>query len=254
MRGSSERNIPLFLFGTACVVLLANLFGKDFATLVTDIALTVSSDALLVLAVVISTRFGIRGDHGIAYFFFACFAALWLVAELTWTLSELVFQQPLDSIDWIYLGGYPFLFLFSMYYLKPLRKQISKKMIVLASLVVAAFLIPTLYTTYSYNNDASVMRLLDASIYPLADTAVLFPAVVGISLFFRGQVSFFWSLACLAIILNIIADSGFMFLYLDSAYYTGHPIDILYLWSYVLFSFGIYSHIKFFKKPKIELR
>jgi hypothetical protein len=203
---------------------------------------------------VISMRFGIRGDHGIAYLFFVGFAALWFVAELTWMLSELVILQPLDSIDWIYLGGYPFLFLFSICYLKPLRKQISKKMIVLASLAAATFLIPTLYTTYSYNNDAGVMRLLDAGIYPLADAAVLFPAVVGVSLFFRGQVSFFWSLACIAIILNTFADSGFMFLYLDSAYYTGHPIDILYAWSYVLFSFGVYSHIKFFKKPKIELR
>jgi len=254
MHGSSERNIPLFLFVTACAVIFANMLGKDFATLVTDITLVVSSAALLTLAVVISARFGIRGDHGTAYFFFACFAVLWFIAELLWMLSELVFQQPLDSLDWIYLGGYPFLFLFSTYYLKPLRKQISKKMIVLASLAVTTFFIPTIYTTYSYNNDTSILSLLDAGIYPLADASILFPAVIGISLFFRGQVNFFWSLACIAITLNTIADSGFMFLYLDSAYYTGHPIDILYAWSYVLFSFGVYSHIKFFKKPTIELR
>lgn len=247
--------LVFFLLAAVFVVLASNSFGKDAAIQVTDIMFVPVAASLLVLGVLIATRFGTNGDHGKAYLMFVGFVGSWFLAETSWTVSEIITipsEFPVQ-IDILYLAGYPFLFLFSVYYLRPMRNVISKKMLMYASFVTVAFLAPTLYTTHTQNPNAEMLQILWADIYPVSDAAVLFPAILGVSLFFKGRVNFFWSLASIAIILNIIADSGLFFLYVDKSYYTGHPIDIFYLWSYILFAFGINSHLKLYKAKKIRM-
>lgn len=250
----SGRPIFFSLVAAVIVILAANMFGKDVAIVVSDLSFVAASGALLVLAILISARFGASGDHGKAYLLFSVFVASWFAAEAVWMVSEVMGVMPPipQEAEILYLGGYPFLFLFSLYYIKPLQKAITKKMLAYASLATITFLIPTLYTTYSGNPSADFFQIIWAGIYPVADAAVLFPAVLGMALFFKGHVNFFWSLACIAIILNIVADTGFLFLFLDESYYSGHPLDMLYLWAYVLFSFGINSHLSLYKKKKIK--
>jgi len=236
------------------VVMIANAFGKETAIITTNLLYVPVSGGLLILSIIIAATYGVRGNHGKSYLSFAGFVVCWFIAELVWMISELVFHlSPFPKeAEWFYLGGYPFLLLFSIYYLKPFEKTISKKMLSYAFLTIMIFLVPTLYATNSYNQNSSLTQLIWAAIYPVADTVVLFPAVIGMTLFFKGKVGLLWSLAFFAIILNIIADSGFLFLDMDKSYHTGNPIDILYLWSYILFAFGIYSHVKLHKKPKMK--
>lgn len=212
------------------------------------------SGGLLILSIIITTRFRAKGDHGRSYLLFACFASLWFAAEIIWLRSEFsshLLQFP-EEVDWLYLAGYPFLFAFSMYYLKPFKKSISKKIFLYASLGTVTFLIPILYTMYSYNPNSDILEITWAAIYPISDAMVLFPAILGIILFFKSKVDLLWSFTCIAIILNIVADSGFFFLDIDKSDYSGNPINILYLWSYILFAFGINSHVKLYKKPKMK--
>jgi hypothetical protein len=67
-------------------------------------------------------------------------------------------------------------------------------------------------------------------------------------LFFSGKVNFVWFLLLLGMLSFVIADTGFLVLSLDEEYYTGHPIDILYLWAYLFFLFGSYHYLRIFKK------
>jgi len=245
------------IFSLICIgftILVANFLGKNIATTTTDFLYLPVSGTLLILSIIISIRFGGKGDLGRSYLFFAGFAAAWFIAELFWFISEIFNQlNPFPYVnDFLYLLGYPFLLLFLIYYLKPVEAAISKKMLVYAFLSTTIFLVPTFYTTYSYNPNASWEDMMWAGIYPIADAIVLFPTVIGMILFFKGDVSLLWSLMFFAILLNVVADSGFLFLDVNKSYYSGNPIDILYLWSYVLFSFGLYSHIKLFKKPKMK--
>ena len=241
------------LLAAVFVVLASNSFGKDVAIKTMDAALVFVSGSLLVLAIMISSRFGIHGDHGKAYLMFVGFATSWFLAELGWAMSELSSDSVSfpAQLDLFYLGAYPFLLLFSVYYLRPLRGAITKKTLMYALFVTIAFLVPTLYAVHSQNPSADIAKILWADIYPAADAAVLFPAVLGVTLFFKGRVNLFWSLTSIAIILNVVADSGFFFLYIDKSYYTGHPLDVFYLWSYILFAFGINSHLRLYRTPKI---
>lgn len=250
-------NNKFFLFcllSVGFVVLVSNIVGREIANLTTDLIYIPVSGGLLVLSVVIVTKFRWTGDHGKAYLLFAAFASFWFAAELVWFRAEFVSHlSPFPAeIDYLYLAGYPFLFAFSIFYLKPFKMAISGKMYSYAALATLVFLVPTLYTIYSYNPDATLPAMIWAAIYPLADAVVLFPAVLGMALFFKGEVSLFWSLCCIAIILNITADSGVFFLEIDKTTYSGNPINILYLWSYLLFAFGINSHVKIFKIPKMK--
>lgn len=253
----STRTGRFLIISLVCLgftILVANFLGKNIATATTDFLYLPVSGALLILSITICVRFKGKGDSGRAYLFFAGFAASWFIAELIWFISEIFNQlNPFPYVDdFLYFLGYPFLLLFSIYYIKPVEAAISKKMLAYAFLSTAIFLVPTFYTTYSYNSNANWDEIIWAGIYPLADAILLFPAVMGMILFFKGDVSLLWSLMFFAILLNIIADSGFLFLDVNKSYYSGNPIDILYLWSYVLFSFGLYSHIRVFKKPKMK--
>ena len=252
-----SKTTRFLIFSLLCVgfvVLVTNFLGKNITLATTDFLYLPISGILLILAIIVTIRFKGKGNFGMAYLFFAGFSGCWFVAEFIWMISELFNQlTPFLYIDdYLYLSGYPLLLLFSRYYLKPVKSAISQKILVYAVLATGIFLIPTLYTVYSYNTNSTLEEIIWAGIYPLSDAILLFPTVIGMILFFKGNVSLLWSLMFFAILLNIIADSGFLFLDVDRSYYSGNPIDILYLWSYVLFSFGIYSHIKVFKKQKMK--
>jgi hypothetical protein len=251
------RTSRFLIFSLICIsfiVLAANFLGRNIATTTTDFLYLPVSGTLLILSIIISIRFKGKSDIGRAYLFFTGFAVTWFIAELIWFISEIFYQlNPFPYVDdSLYLLGYPFLLLFSIYYLKPIGAAISKKMLAFACLATALFLVPTFYNTYSSNPHANWDQIMWAGIYPLVDAILLFPTVIGTLLFFKGNVGLLWSLMFFAILLNIIADSGFLYLDVDRTYYSGNPINLLYLWSYVLFSFGIYSHIKVFKKPKMK--
>jgi len=248
----TKKYLVFSILGIGFVMLAANLAGQEITSLTTNLLLVPLPGTLVVLSIIIAARFSAAGEHGRAWLLFVGLAASWFTAEQIWLVYDLVYKtDPFPSMaDIFYLAGYPFLFLFSIYYLKPLKEAISKKTIICASFAAIALLTPSLYMAYDTDSEISTFELVLALSYPIADAIVLVPALIGVILFFKGEVNFLWSLVCLAIVLNVVADTGFLITSMDDSYYTGHPIDILYLWSYILFSFGVYSHIQIFKRHR----
>ncbi|TLX73192.1 MAG: hypothetical protein E6L05_03065 [Thaumarchaeota archaeon] len=245
-----QKSLFLCLMIVGLGILVATFFGKEVVKMVTDFTYIPVAGILVVLSITISTRFRSTGNHGKAWLLFLGIAISWFIAETIWVINELVYHQnPFpSSADAFYLLGYPFLFLFSIQYLKPFKKSISKKMIISTSIIAILVLIPNLYMTLYNNSSENKFTIMLGAIYPIADAIVLIPAMIGIVLFFRGEVNFLWTLLLIGILFEVIADTGFQYFTLDNSYYTGHPIDILFIWSYILFSFGIYNHIQIFKK------
>ena len=246
----TKKYLLFSILGTGFVMLIANLLGQEMTKLTTNLLYVPIPGTLLVLSIIIAARFSVKGEHGRAWILFVGVAASWFIAEQIWLVYDLVYQtNPFPSLaDFFYLAGYPFLFLFSIYYLKPLKDAISKKTLTYASLAAITLLVPSLYMASDKDSQISDFELALALSYPIADAIVLIPAIVGVILFFRGEVNFLWSLICVAIVLNVVADTGFLITSMDGSYYMGHPIDMLFLWAYILFSFGVYSHIQIFKK------
>ncbi len=246
-------NLKKFLFitiaATGLILLIANLFGKDTASITSLILYIPVTVSLVVVSVILSRRFGFKGDHGKAWILFLIFAILWFIAErislyYNLTLGEELFPSEADAF---WLAGYPFLFVFTIFYIKPMKGMISKKTIFVALAISFTVLISTLYITYDQNIGTNLVEFLVAIAYTIADSIILAPAIIGMMLFLGGRVNFLWSLMCLAIILEMIADTGYLFAILDESYYQGHAVDVLFIWYYVIFSFGVYHHITIFK-------
>ncbi|MGI0026423.1 MAG: hypothetical protein ACREAD_01090 [Nitrosopumilaceae archaeon] len=245
----SQKYLLISLVVTGFAFLIAESIGKETAI--------VFGNWIFVLAVVPIILSGILlkktqfiGDHGKSWVFFLIFAVVWFIADQIWTVIELFFHEdPFpSSADIFYMLGYPFYFAFVILYLKPFKNSISKKLIVSTSLIAIAVLIPNLYLTFQNDSDETQIAVILGAIYPIADAIVLIPSAIGVTLFFRGKVNFLWSLLLIGFIIEVIADTAFQYFSLNNEMYTGNPVDILFLWVYVIFSFGLYDHIKIFKK------
>lgn len=248
---SSRSNAFLIisLIIVVAIIISTNLHSKETAIIAADLIDVPVVGTFVVLSLITIKRFGTRGDHGKAWLFFAGFAVCWFVAEQTWWIYELVLEiDPYPSpSDLFWIAGYPLYLGFLIFYLKPVRKAINKKMIISSAVISAALLIPSVYITLYGITEMNEAEVILGLLYPILDSIVLVPALIGVSLFFGGRVNFMWTLACIGIILTVAADFAFLFTIIKETYYSGHPLEILYIWSYVVFSFGIYDHLNLFK-------
>ena len=252
--GQSQIKKILFysILFTGLALVIANFFGKEIASTVSLTLYVPVTLALVILSLIMVSRFGLKGDHGKAWLLFVIFASLWFIAErIAFYYNFTTGEEPFPSeADAFWLAGYPFLLGFLIFYLRPVKNAISKKILVTSCLISIALLVPTLYITYADSSEENWFDAVIAISYPVGDAIVLIPAIIGVVLFFRGKVNFLWSLMCLAIIFEMAADTGFLLTTIDDSYYQGHPVDILFIWYYVVFSFGVYSHVAIFKSHK----
>lgn len=249
-RNKLQKLLLLSLVGTGFTIIISTFLGKEVVKSVTDIMYIMVTATFVILTIILVSRFKKTGDHGKAWLFLLGTSVSWFLAETTWTVYELIYDKnPFPSIaDVFYIAGYPLMLGFLMYYLRPVRKAITKKMMMSAILISVSMAIPSIYMAYSPEPDVTLFENVLATSYPILDSIIFIPAIIGIALFFRGEVNFTWSLICIGILCFAIGDIGFQYATFTNTYYTGHPADIILMWSYILFSFGVYDHVRIFRK------
>ncbi|HXU95062.1 MAG TPA: hypothetical protein VFP45_01365 [Candidatus Nitrosotalea sp.] len=245
-----KKLLVISLIGSGFIILTSTFFGKEIGETVTDITYVITTGIFVTLAFSLVLRFKKTGSHGKSWLFFLGAAVSWCLAETSWTVYELIYKQnPFPSIaDGFYIAGYPLMLGFLVYYLKPVKKAITKKMLIISILISLAISIPSISMAYSSESNVSVLENVLATAYPVLDSIIFVPAILGISLFFRGEVNFPWSLICIGILCFAVGDIGFQFTTFTNTYYTGNPVDMILIWAYIFFSFGSYYHIRMYRK------
>jgi hypothetical protein len=240
----------------ALAIIAANYFGQENATLASSFLNLAITVLLVIISFLLLVRNGTGGNLGRALACFVSFVVLWFIAERIWMVYELVYHvNPWPSVaDYFWLSGYPLYFVFTIFYLKPFKRSISSKLVVFALCTSVAMIAFLIYYILLQKSELSLFETVLGSSYPISDTILLAPVIVGLALFFRGQVSFLWSCLFFGMLCFVVADYGFLFLSLDKTYYTGHVIDIPYLWAYLFFLSGAYNHLKIFKKRSHDNR
>lgn len=240
------------ILGITFVNIIVNLASKDLAILVGNFIYIPVAGAFLAISILIAIRFGLNGSHGLAWFSFCSYAVSWFIAEMLWIYQELYLKEdPFpSSADIFYVVGYPFLLMFFVAYLQPVKSAITRKILVMPIIVSVAVLIPSLYFVMNSETESDALELTLGIIYPVFDAMVIIPAMIGVVLFFKGQVNFMWTLMCLGTVCLFAADTAFLFGENTGSYYTGNPMEILYYWNYILLAFGVKSHLDMFKKEK----
>ena len=201
--------------------------------------------AIISIMLVIKIRKN-RDYHSKALMMFAGSVVSMFIAEQIWTIYDTVLEiDPFPSLaDLFYLGAYPFYIVFFIFYLRPLKKAITKNVIVLATTLSILFLIPSALATYDLSAEDSLLEIGVALAYPIADTLLLIPALIGFFFLFKGERNYFWSLILVGILSMIIADTFFLLLTIDDTYFDGHPVDLFWLYGYILFAFALHHNKK----------
>jgi hypothetical protein len=238
------------LLGITALVLAANFIGPDKGETANNWFSIILSGVVMFLSVSMVSKYGLKGNHGKAWILFMLFSAYWFCAETVDVLYDVVLgSEPWEyADDFFYITGYQLFFSSLVFYLRPFAKQISKKLvgaITFASLILLMPSIIMIAGSGSWDSDSLILIS-----YPILDSIILIPALIGIVLFLKGGVNFMVSLLSLGIITQIVGDNSVLFLSLQNHYYPGHVVDVLFLWTYVLFAFGLYHQIGLFsEKP-----
>ncbi len=246
------------LGSSAFTILIFDYRWRDSAAITLDTLNVIVTIPIMIFSFTLIIRNGIKSIFGKSWIFFTTFTLCWFIADTLWTVYELIYKiDPFPSeADYFWLVGYPFYFVFTYFYLKPFKSSISQKLVIFSIIIAAVLLsVSLLYVTNTSNSSSmSSLEILLGVFYPVGDTIALIPIIIGLGLFFRGEVNFLWSLLFVGMLCFVVADLGFLIFSLDDSYYTGHPIDIPYLWGYIFFVFGVYSHLQIFKKRNQEDR
>jgi hypothetical protein len=247
----SKKYLIAALAGVAIINLSSNLLGQQTAILVGNLMYVPVGGSLLVLAVIIFARFGMAGHHGVAWFSFLGYAVAFFIADTLWLIQELYLKIETfpSASDIFYVIAYPFLLMFFVSYFQPVRKAITKKMLAAAIAVSVGVLIPSLHVAFSAGSSDNAFSLALGAAYPIFDGMILIPALIGVALFFKGQVNLMWTLFCFGAISVFVADTAFLFAQNEDSYYLGNPMEIPFYWNYILLAFGVHNHLVLFKAP-----
>jgi len=192
-----------------------------------------------------------KHQHAKAYFLFALGAAFWFIAEQIWQFYDHVLNADpfLSEADIFYLAAYPFMTAFLFVLLKPILKSVSRNVWLFAIGLSFSLLIPSVFAAYDdmYGEEAFATSIVVA--YPVLSTILVVPGIIGIMFLAKKGANLFWILILFGFIIYGIADTFFLFLELDGTYYDGHPVDLLWVYTYTMLVFAIHIRYRISKLP-----
>ena len=221
------------------LVTITNVIGSDLAKTNSNIFFIVLPSILSILSVRLLVKFP---SERMLLLGFALFSVLSAIAETLFIIYESVLKTtPFPSVaDVLWLAGYLALFAFFVLYLRPIRQIIPKKVIVFSIIISAGFLIPTVLQAYSLNADSDNAALAVALAYPVIDSMILCPVIIGMITLYRKRSDPFLFAMMAAILAFIASDSLYLVIY--NSYENGNPIDAGWIFGYILFSYATISY------------
>lgn len=189
-----------------------------------------------------------------AFLLFAIGAGCLFVAEQIWQAYDHIWEgNPFPSeADIFYLATYPFFFGFLFLSLKPILSSISKNVWLFAIGLSVAFMLPAILAAHDDISGDHAFAVSIALAYPILASVKLVPAIIGIMYLIKKGANISWMLILFGFIIYSIADTFFLFTELDDAYYDGHPVDLLFVYSYLFLIFALHIRLKITKLPTSE--
>ena len=182
-----------------------------------------------------------------AFLFFTFGAAFWFIAEQIWQMYDHVWEgNPFPSeADIFYVAAYPCHILFILISLKPILKSINRNVWFFAAALSFSFLIPSVLAAYDDIGGDEAYAASIALAYPIMSSIQLIPAIVGVMYLAKKPSNLSWMLILFGFILYNVSDTYFLFAELDGSYFDGHPVDLLYVYSFLLFIFAFHHRLKY---------
>jgi len=176
----------------------------------------------------------------------------WFSAELTlmyyYYILHIEEQRLVSLADGFWFAGYIFLALHLFIVLRSLRRTIKRRIVVLASIAAV------LFVTFNVLNLVSSEFLIDVDFaafivtiaYPILDLALIIPsAIILISLRKDYQHSIPWLLSSLSLLVNAIADDGYVYDFVNGEPQNLWIWDLFYVTDFIIMSGALFWYNKF---------
>ena len=239
---------PYYFAGIIAVALavfyfVAQSWNSQALTDSTDLLFIAVSGVCSILAFLVVRKWGFRGNFGLVHLGLFLGVFLWFVAETIWAVYEMVFhiEVPYPSIaDAFYLAGYVPFFLGLVQFLVFFKGGLTRRRVVMLSLFILVLLSGSGLVLINLLMIESVDVLAKASdvIYAVLDSFLACLAVAVAMIFGKRRFGIAWLWIALGMLLKVTADLAFSYGTLVGWYYSGNPIELLYIWSYLSLGLG----------------
>ncbi len=204
------------------------------------------------LAIIAVWRHGIGGHHGRSYFFLMLGLICWFSADLTlmyYYYALGIEEQRLVTItDGFWFAGYVFLAFHLFTVMRSLRSRIKLAIIALVSFITFLFVIYNLSSLLSseYLADLDFTAFIVTVTYPILDFMLIIPsAVILVSLRRDYQHSVPWLLSSLSLLINAIADDGYVNDFVNGRSQALWIWDLFYVTDFIIMSAALFWYNKF---------
>jgi hypothetical protein len=196
------------------IIVFSPSHKKHFAALWT---LNITGAVATSLAVIAVYRYGLHGTHGKSYLFLMLGLSSWFSADLTlmyYYYGLGIEEQKLVSLtDAFWFAGYVFLALHLFTNLYSFHRTVKPGIVIVVSIVTVIFVIYNVLTLLS----SGVFINLDSAAfvvtvtYPVLDLILIIPSVILLVILWKDyQHSIPWLLSSLSLLINAIADDGYV--------------------------------------------
>jgi hypothetical protein len=183
----------------------------------------------------------------------------WFSAELTLMYNFYVLhieEQRLVSLaDGFWFAGYVFLALHLFTVLRSLRSIIKLGTVVLASIATVLFVIFNVLNLLSseFLIDVDLAAFIVTIAYPILDLALIIPsAIILVSLRRDYQHSIPWFLSSLSLLVNAIADDGYVYDFVNGDSQNLWIWDLFYITDFIIMAGALFWYNKFHISNEIK--
>lgn len=174
---------------------------------------------------------------------------LWFLGETISVAYPLLLHipTPFPSVgDVFWLAGYIPLLSVILLQVWPFREAFSrgKFAAVLVFVIFLMILVLAVLVPPSIAEEHETAAVLVSLAYPLLDAVLLTVAILSFVFFMKGSLWRPMLFVVAGIILNTSADVLYSWTVLLGIYYDGHPLELLFHWSYLAFALGFYLQLK----------
>lgn len=199
------------------------------------------------LGIVALCRHGIHGIHGKSYLFLTVGLIMWLSADVTLAYYYFMFgieEQKLVSItDFFWVGGYFFLCLHLVTTIKLSKNKINFKIIVIPSIGTSILIIVNILalTPEEFQSEEYLAAYILTIIYPILDLSLIIPSIL-ILINFRKDYehSIPWILSSFSLLINAIADDGYVHDFVNNSFHNLWFWDIFYVTDFIIMAGALF--------------
>jgi hypothetical protein len=232
------------------IIILSDSLNKRSSTiLILNITAAIASS----LGMIAVYRHGLHGIHGKSYLFLTLGLICWLSADLSlayYYFALGIEEQILVSVtDVLWFAGYAFLALHLFTVLRYICSKINLSTVIIASIATLLFITYNVFYLIS-SSQFLVVSDIDALVvtiaYPILDLILIVPSVLVLVNLRKDYLQFIpWFLSSLSILVNSIADDGYMNDFVNGRLQNLLFWDMFYVTDFIIIAGALFWYNRF---------